>query len=215
MQQLRFYNSSIGKKIVMAGTGLFLIAFLAIHLALNATILIGERGELFDRLAEILHQSWWLQALEVCVFLSMVGHIIQGISLTIANRSRRQVAYAVSEYKWFDPARSMGVLGAIILGFLLLHLYQFWWPQTLGSLGERSSLSALMRSTFNQRWVVVIYLIGCGAVAAHLWHGWRSAAITLGWDDRSIQFWQPLGIICAIGLPLGLALIPIAMLLIG
>lgn len=210
MSQLNWYASSIGKKLVMAATGLFLIAFLAVHLGLNATIFTDNNGVLFDRVAELLRSSWWLHLLELGVFFSLLLHIGQGIWLTVQNRSHRPIAYAVNVSSGFDPGRSMGLLGGIILVFLTLHLYQFWLPHTLGWDAERS-LSQLIRLTFEQWWMVAIYIAGCGAVAAHLWHGWWSAAITFGWDDKLMRWWRPIGITCALGLPLGLALIPICL----
>lgn len=208
MSQLNFYASSIGKKLVMAATGLLLIAFLMVHLGLNATIFTDNNGVLFDRVAALLRSSWWLHLLELGVFFSLLIHVGQGMWLTVQNRSHRPMAYAVNVANGFDPARSMGLLGGIILVFLVLHLYQFWLPHTLGWQEDRS-LSQLMQTTFSQWWMVAIYIVGCGAVAAHLWHGWRSAAITFGWDDKSIRWLRPIGMTCALGLPLGLALIPL------
>jgi succinate dehydrogenase / fumarate reductase, cytochrome b subunit len=211
MFQLNSYASSIGKKLVMAATGLVLIAFTIVHLGLNATIFADNNGVLFDRVAELLRSSWWLHLLELGVFVSLLVHIGQGIWLTVQNRSHRPIAYAVNVTSGFDPARSMGLLGGMILVFLCLHLYQFWLPHTLGWEEDRS-LARLMQTTFSQWWMVAIYMAGCGAVAAHLWHGWRSAAITCGWDDKSMRWLRPIGIACALGLPLGLALIPIGLL---
>ena len=202
--------SSIDRKVIMAGTGLFLILFLIVHLGLNLTIFSGDGGGLFDRTAELLRQNWGLHGLELLVWGGFMLHIWQGISLTHANRSKRSTSYAVSPSFSLDPARSMPVLGAIVLVFLLLHLYQFWLPQAIASTPQ-GDLSQLMRSTLSQWWVVVVYVLGCLAVAAHLWHGWRSAAMTLGIADRFLQPLSVVGISLAIGVPLGLAAIPIAL----
>jgi succinate dehydrogenase / fumarate reductase, cytochrome b subunit len=213
VQQLKFYTSSIGKKLIMAATGMFLIAFLLVHLGLNIAIFIDDDGVSFDRIANLFHDSWWLHLLETGVFFSLFLHVGQGLWLTVQNLSRRPIAYAVNVASGFDLGRSMGLLGGIISVFLLLHLYQFWLPHLLGWEKDRS-LFQLMRSTFDRWWMVVIYLVGCGAVAAHLWHGWRSAVVTFGWDDRSIGWLKPIGITCAVGLPFSLALVPL-MLFIG
>jgi succinate dehydrogenase / fumarate reductase, cytochrome b subunit len=206
-----FYTSSIGRKVIMAVTGLFLMAFLGVHLALNATILLDDGGLLFDRTADLFRQNWGLHLLEILVLAGFCVHIGQGVALTVANRSKRSTPYAVSSSLAIDPARAMGWLGAIILAFLLLHLYQFWLPNILGTRSE--NLSQLMRSTMSQWWLVSIYILGCLAVAAHLWHGWRSATITLGLTDRSRQLLGAIGISAAIGLPLGLATIAIVIFL--
>jgi succinate dehydrogenase / fumarate reductase, cytochrome b subunit len=210
MQQSNFYTSSIGRKIIMASTGMLLMVFLLVHLGLNATIFIGDRGVLFDQTAHFLHNNWGLHLLEILLFSGFILHIWQGISLTRQNRSKRSTPYAVNPVS-LVPSRFMGVLGAIILAFLLLHLYQFWLPNALGLIDQSQSLYQLMQDTLSQWWVVFIYVLGCCAVAAHLFHGWRSAAITLGLADRTIQLLSFIGISLAMAVPFGLAAIPIAL----
>jgi succinate dehydrogenase / fumarate reductase cytochrome b subunit len=209
MQLAHFYTSSIGRKVIMAGTGVFLMAFLLVHLGLNATLFISDGGVLFDRTAQLFRHNWGLHLLELLVFSGFIVHIWQGAKLTFDNRSKRSVSYAVIASSSFDPAQSMGILGAIIFAFLLLHLYQFWLPNAVGT--STASLSQFMRSTMSQWWVVIIYVVGCLAVAAHLLHGWRSAAITLGLADRYLKLLSAIGISFAIAVPLGLAAIPIAL----
>jgi succinate dehydrogenase / fumarate reductase, cytochrome b subunit len=226
MQQSNFYTSSIGRKVIMASTGILLMAFLVVHLGLNATIFApdsslrygsalvagtkGERGILFDRTAHFLHNNWGLRLLEILVFGGFSLHIWQGISLTLQNRSKRSTPYAVNSVS-LNPSRSMGILGAVILAFLLLHLYQFWLPNFLGLTNESQSLYQLVEDTLSQWWVVVIYVLGCLAVAAHLFHGWRSAAVTFGLTNKTIHFFSIIGISLAIAVPFGLAAIPIAL----
>jgi succinate dehydrogenase / fumarate reductase, cytochrome b subunit len=203
------YTSSISRKVIMAGTGLFLTLFLLVHLGLNATILANDGGGLFDRTADLLRHNWGLHGLEILVWGGFIVHIWQGASLTLGNQSKRSTPYAVSAGTSFDPARWMGLLGTIVLAFLGLHLYQFWLPNLLGA--AAADLSQQMQSTMSQWWVVVIYGLGCLAVAAHLVHGWRSALVTLGIADRYRQWLTVAGTILAIVVPLGLAAIPIAL----
>ncbi|PSB59025.1 succinate dehydrogenase cytochrome b subunit [Chamaesiphon polymorphus] len=209
MQSSNFFSSSIGRKVIMAGTGLFLMAFLLVHLALNATLFVNDGGRLFDRTAELLRHNWLLHGLEILVFGSSIVHIWQGISVSIDNRSKRSTPYAVSPGWSFDPARSMGLLGGIILVFLLLHLYQFWLPNAIGA-GD-PDLYRLVRDTMSHGWVIGIYLLGCVALSAHLLHGWRSLCITMGLTERYLKILSPLGISFAITVPLGLASIPISL----
>jgi succinate dehydrogenase / fumarate reductase, cytochrome b subunit len=209
MQWTIFYTSSIGRKIVMAITGLFLMAFLVVHLGLNATILVADRGILFNQIATEFHHNWGLRLLEVLVFSSFAVHISQGLLLAWQNKSKRKVDYLVKPGFSLDPARSMAILGAIILAFLSLHLYQFWLPHLLDSTAD--DLYGLVQKTMSQEWVVGIYVAGCLAVAAHLWHGWRSAAITFGISERYQRLLSVLGISLACAVPLGLAAIAIAL----
>jgi succinate dehydrogenase / fumarate reductase, cytochrome b subunit len=211
MKSSNFVASSIDRKVIMAGTGLFLTLFLVVHLGLNATILAGDGGMLFDRTAELLRHNWLLHGLEIVVFAGFVVHIWQGATLSRDNQSKRSTPYAVSAPAPLDPARSMGILGSIVLTFLLLHLAQFWLPQAIDPNTPADNLSQLVRATMSQWWVVVIYVLGCLALAAHLVHGYRSAAITSGVAARYRQLITVVGISLAIAVPLGLAAIPIAL----
>ena len=208
MQWVNFYTSSIGRKIVMASTGIFLMTFLVFHLGLNATILIVDQGVLFNQIASEFHHNWGLRLLEVLVFSGFAGHVFQGLLLTGQNQSKRSISYLVKPRFSLDPARSMAVLGTIILAFLLLHLYQFWLPHLLGNTDD---LYGLVQKTMSQGWVVTIYVAGCLAVAAHLWHGWRSAAITFGINERYQWLLSFLGISLALAVPLGLAAISVTL----
>jgi succinate dehydrogenase / fumarate reductase, cytochrome b subunit len=208
MQSVNSYTSSIGRKVVMASTGIFLMAFLVLHLGLNATILVADRGILFNQIATEFHHNWGLRLLEILVFSGFAIHISQGLLLAWHNKSKRNVAYLVKPRFSLDPARSMGLLGAIILAFLLLHLYQFWLPHLLGNTDD---LYGLVQETMSQAWVMAIYVAGCLAVAAHLWHGWRSAAITFGVNERYQRLLSVLGISFAFAVPLGLAAISIVL----
>ena len=205
---INFYTSSIGRKVVMASTGIFLMIFLVFHLGLNAAILVADQGILFNRIASVFHHNWGLRLLEIFVFSGFVIHISQGLLLAWQNQSKRSISYQVKPRFSPDPARSMAVLGTIILAFLLLHLYQFWLPHLLG---HTDDLFGLVQKTMSQGWVVAIYVAGCLAVAAHLWHGWRSAAITFGVSERYQRLLSVLGISFAFAVPLGLATISIAL----
>jgi succinate dehydrogenase / fumarate reductase, cytochrome b subunit len=209
MQWTNFYTSSVGRKFVMASTGTFLIAFLVVHLGLNSTILVADRGILFNQISAEFHHNWGLRLLEILVFIGFAVHTAQGLLLTWQNKSKRNVAYLVEPRFSLDPARFMTILGAIILAFLLLHLYQFWLPHLLGNTAD--DLYGLVQETMSQGWVVAIYVAGCLAVAAHLWHGWRSAAITFGVNERQQRLLAVLGISLAFAVPLGLAAISIAL----
>jgi succinate dehydrogenase / fumarate reductase, cytochrome b subunit len=225
MQWINFYTSSIGRKVVMASTGIFLMVFLVFHLGLNATILVGDcltcakgdRGVLFNQIANEFHHNWGLRLLELLVFSGFAIHISQGLLLAWQNKSKRNIAYLVKPRFSLNPARSMTLLGIIILAFLLLHLYQFWLPHILGNTTRDLSsnglddddLYELVQETMSQGWVVTIYVAGCLAVAAHLWHGWRSAAITFGISEQYQRLLSVIGISFACAVPLGLAAISI------
>lgn len=136
------FTSSIGKKIVMSLTGIFLILFLVVHVGINAMIFAdlnvpvwpfdaNENGEMFNRAAHFMGSTVLIRILEVGLFLGIFLHIIQGLMLEFDNRKKRgaqgyAVALGSKGSKWYS--RSMGLLGTILLIFLILHWWHFWIP---------------------------------------------------------------------------------------
>jgi succinate dehydrogenase / fumarate reductase, cytochrome b subunit len=209
-QYFDFYTSSIGRKFIMANTGILLLVFLIIHLGLNLTIFAADDGILFNRIADSIQNLWAVHILEILILIGFAIHTWQGISLALSNSSKQNIAYEVRPISPITPARSMSILGSIILVFLLLHLFQFWLPNIINTSSQSKNLYQLVQETMSQWWVVVSYIIGCTAVAAHLLHGSRSIPITLGIPDQYVPFLSIVGSCIAIVIPLGLAIIPFA-----
>ena len=123
------FTSSVGKKLVMGITGISLILFLVVHVGLNACIWANDGGEMFNRAANFMGSNVIPRILEVGLFGGIFLHIIQGYLLTIDNRKKRSVGYAVSYSngsKWYS--RSMAILGTLLLLFFIMHWKQFWIP---------------------------------------------------------------------------------------
>lgn len=210
------FTSSVGKKLVMGFTGIFLILFLIVHVGLNACIWANDNGTMFNQGAHFMGGNWVPRLLEVGLFLGLILHIIQGLMLELSNRSKRGTAYAVTYgnkgSKWYS--RSMGLLGTIILLFLILHLANFWIPNRSHQgflLGEEINLYAKMQEVFSVLWVVIVYVLGCISLAYHLAHGFQSAFKTLGVHNKR---WHSLisciGYAFAIIVPLMFALMPLS-----
>lgn len=210
------FTSSVGKKLVMAFTGIFLILFLIIHVGLNACIWANDGGKMFNAGAHFMGGNWVPRILEIGLFLGLILHIIQGVVLTLSNQSKRGVQYAVAYgnrgSKWYS--RSMGLLGTLILLFLILHLYNFWLPNRSNQnflLGEEINLYAKMQEVFSVLWVVIIYVLGCISLGYHLAHGFQSAFRTLGVHNKR---WQviviTIGYAFSIIVPLLFALMPLS-----
>lgn len=182
------FTSSVGKKLVMGFTGIFLILFLIVHAGLNACIWAGANGEMFTKGAHFMGSNWVPRILELGLFAGLILHIVQGLMLELANRSKRSVGYAVSYSegsKWYS--RSMGLLGTLILLFLILHLYHFWLPNRSNQgflLGEEINLFEKMRLEFSELWVVIVYVLGCISLGYHLAHGFQSAFRTIGVHNK-------------------------------
>ena len=128
MKWSAFFTSSVGKKFVMALTGLFLISFLVVHVSVNACIWANDNGAMFNRAAYFLGNTVVTRILEVVLFIGFIIHIIQGWVVEFQNRSKRKQGYAVTlgnkGSKWYS--RSMGLLGTLLFFFLVVHISNFW-----------------------------------------------------------------------------------------
>src|SRR5580658_3236135 len=129
MKWSEFFTSSVGKKLVMGLTGLFLISFLVVHVGINACIWANDSGEMFNKAAHFMGAAVVIRIMEVGLFIGIIIHVIQGLVLEFQNRSKRGKGYEVkakmanSTSSWYS--RSMGLLGTLILLFLIMHLYHF------------------------------------------------------------------------------------------
>src|SRR5215212_1343231 len=190
MKWSAFFTSSVGKKFVMALTGLFLISFLVIHVGLNACIWANDHGSMFNRAAHFMGATVVVRLLEVVLFIGFIIHIIQGWVLEVQNRSKRKQGYAVTlgnrGSKWYS--RSMGLLGTLLFLFLVMHISHFWIPSRItGNLAsveyrqvEMHNLYQRMLEVFQSPIVVILYVLGCISLMYHLMHGFKSAFRTLG-----------------------------------
>jgi succinate dehydrogenase / fumarate reductase cytochrome b subunit len=227
------FTSSIGKKIVMGLTGIFLILFLIVHVGINACIFADlplfnadEDGQMFNLAAHFMGSHWVIRLLEIGLFAGFFLHIIQGLMLEASNRSKRKQGYAVPlssrGSKWYS--RSMGLLGTILLIFLIIHWWHFWVPARFIGHPELTEVDYngvgmhnmfnLMKFTFSELWVVVVYVVACISLAYHLLHGFQSAFRTMGIRNRRwMALVQSIGVGYSIIVPLVFALMPIAMYL--
>lgn len=216
-----FLQSSLGKKLVMGLTGLFLISFLLVHCLLNAFIFANDGGLLFNDGAHFMATNPIIRAMEYVLFIGLIWHMAQALILTMQNSKARPVKYAVSNgsanSKWYS--RSMGVLGTLLLLFLIVHLAHFWVKSRFTGLpGEdangHENLYAVMQEVFKIWWVVVIYVAGCISLAYHLLHGFPSAFQSLGLNHKKYNpFIKMVGTVFSILVPLVFASMPIVIFL--
>nr|WP_068887727.1 succinate dehydrogenase cytochrome b subunit [Pedobacter panaciterrae] len=215
------FSSSIGKKLIMGITGLFLISFLVVHCFINSLIIVNDGGLTFNMGAHFMGTNWIIRAMEVVLFAGLLAHIIQGFRLVFQNRAARPERYAVNNgaanSKWYS--RSMGLLGTLLLIFLIVHISKFWVMSrftgipTVDANGNHD-LFAVMVETFKNPWLVLLYVVAMVSLAYHLLHGFSSAFQTLGWNHKK---YTPLikgfGFWFSIIIPLLFALMPVVMYL--
>ncbi len=188
MAKASFFTSSIGKKVIMGATGLFLISFLVIHVSINSLIFLDifqpdENGVTFNTAADFMANNPVVRFLEIGLLAGILAHIVQGILLTLENRKKRPVKYAVVDGKanstWYS--RSMGLLGTILLLFLVIHMSHFWAPTKAAVFaGHEHDTFASIIEVFANPVNVVIYLVGVISLCYHLMHGFQSAFRTFG-----------------------------------
>lgn len=189
MAKESFLSSSIGKKILVALTGLFLISFLVIHVSINATMLFNDKGETFNILSHFMAYNWIIRFLEIGLFAGFFIHIIYTLILYFQNKSRRPVGYVKtdrsSNSKWYS--RSMALLGTLILIFLVIHINHFWTHKLIHTYirGEdvTDSYSMIIIALTNPV-NLIIYIAAFIALAYHLLHGFPSAFQTLGLNHK-------------------------------
>ncbi|MFZ4543541.1 MAG: succinate dehydrogenase cytochrome b subunit [Saprospiraceae bacterium] len=218
-----FLKSSIGRKVIMGLTGIFLIIFLMVHCGVNACIFVNDNGETFNKAAHFMGSNIFIRVAEIGLFAGILLHIVQGLLLWADKSKRRPIAYDKSAGNatstWYS--RSMGLLGTLILLFLVLHLAHFWVPSRITGLGEVMydgekvfDLYAEMKVVFAELWVVVVYVLGVGSLAYHLMHGFQSAFQSMGWNHpKYTPLIKSLGYGFSILIPLIFAAMPILMFL--
>jgi succinate dehydrogenase / fumarate reductase cytochrome b subunit len=180
------FTSSIGKKLIMSISGLFLILFLFIHAFVNALSLISD--EAFQAGCEFMS----LPVVTVMVPVLAAGFIIHIVYAFILNamnlKARGPQRYAVANKAKTDDwaSKNMLVLGIVVLGALAFHLTHFWakmqLPEMMGGHAEQGP--ALMYETFQHLWIVVIYIVWFVALWLHINHGFWSALHTLGLNNN-------------------------------
>jgi len=212
-----FLSASIGRKVFMSLTGLFLISFLFIHLTLNLFLIFDDSGNLFNLAANFMATNPFIKVMEPMLALGFIIHIIWSGWITLENMKARPQGYASGDQllKWYAPAKNMFILGGMILIFLVLHIFNFWvkmkitgdplLSQATGTGEEMHNAYALVSNLFiNYPLYDVIYIFSGIFVGLHITHGFWSAFQTIGfsnikWMKRLKCLANFIGIVLAIG----------------
>lgn len=218
MAKQKLFQSSIGKKMLMALTGLFLILFLVAHLVGNLQLLKNDNGESFNLYASFMAHNPLIKILSIVTYLGILAHVIMAVKLTIANKKARPTAYAVSNVKGATFAsKNMYALGVIVLVFIVVHLQNFWYHMKFGVTptttinGETyKDLYTMVKEAFQELWIVALYVVAMIGLALHLAHGFQSAFQTLGLNHKKYTpIIKKIGLAFSILVPLLFAILPI------
>lgn len=216
----RFLTSTLGKKLIMSLTGLFLILFLIVHLSGNLQLLKADQGEAFNKYAYFMTHNPFILVISYSLYFFIILHSIQGILLAIKNRAARKTGYRIGTYpKATWAAKQMALLGVLIFAFLLLHMGDFWFKMKRQVLPEVTyadmsypvqNLYYSVEMSFAEWWIVLAYLIGLLALAFHLYHGFQSAFQTLGLNHKKYTpAIRLIGTAYSILIPAAFAILPI------
>ncbi len=216
-----FITASIGKKILVSISGLFLITFLAVHLTVNLFLLGGQ--EAYNLIAHFMATDLVISFMEPLLAIGFLLHIGYSVYLTIVNRQTRPEKYSITDQSQSSSwtSQNMFILGGLILIFLVLHLSNFWYIMQFGEMeyvtyGDVAVPDAysLVTGKFIIWWQVLIYVAGAVFLGLHLLHGFQSAFLTIGlynkiWRKRLMV----VGTIYSIAIAVGFAVIPLYFLL--
>ena len=218
MSKSSFYTS-VGYKILMALSGLFLMVFLVQHLTINMLSVISP--DTFNEASHFMGTNPLVQfLLQPVLMFAVIFHFVMGFVLELKNRNARSVDYAFknpsTSSSWMS--RNMIISGLTVLAFLVLHFVDFWIPEinTKYVLGDMTGLMAdgnyryfhELRHEFQSLPRVTAYVVAFIFLALHLQHGFKSSFQSVGLTNGNkrlalIKF----GNLFAIVVPLGFVVV--------
>lgn len=184
-------KTSLGRKYLMATTGLFLCLFLVVHVAGNLQLFKDDNGRSFNEYTYMMTHNPFIVLVSYVNYAIILFHIFDALVLTTGNRKARPVGYYMEDQKknstW--ASRNMGILGTIILIFLVIHMKTFWFEMHFGTVPtlsyeaggmEYKDLYTVVTQAFSQLWYVALYVVSMFALSFHLYHGFQSAFQSFG-----------------------------------
>ena len=220
------YSTTVGKKAVVAITGILLYGFVVLHMLGNLKVFTGNVAEgehagepHIDIYAAFLRTmgeplvpySFILWCVRIVLLIALILHVVTVLQLAVRNRRARHTRYTRHTYNESSvPARLMLVSGLLLLAFLVFHLLQF----TFGVIGvtrfEQEEVYSNLYYAFQKWFFVLMYVVAMAALALHVNHGIWSLFQTLGLDnpDRNRTF-RVLATVSAVALFVGFAAVPL------
>ncbi len=213
---MQLTQSSVGRKIIMAVTGIVLVAFVCVHLLGNSSIFVG--ADAINAYAQKLHSLGpFVWVFRLVMLGAFAIHIIFGIQLTLENKAATpDKNVQVRRLKTGFGAETMVVSGLVLLAFVIYHLLHFTVrvtnPEIYVPLGDSGMVDVffMVVKGFSSALPVLIYLIGMGFLFLHVGHGFQSLFQTIGLsNDKSLPVMGLLSKLVAVVLLLGYISIPL------
>ena len=189
-------NSSIGRKLIMSISGIFLVLFLLFHSLMNIVVIISPSG--YNAICAFLGANWYAVVGTAVLAGGFVIHILYALFLYYLNlRARGNESYSITKnqksVEW--SSQNMLILGTIIVGFLALHLYNFWFKMQFAELSGAeggqflpNNGAAFVQELFSNWIYCVVYIVWLSALWLHLTHGVWSSMQSLGLNNKT---WLP------------------------
>jgi succinate dehydrogenase / fumarate reductase cytochrome b subunit len=205
-----FYSSSVGRKLLMGLTGLFLCSFLVVHLYVNLFLFKHDAGTTFDAYADFLATYPLIRPLEIILFAGFLLHAIIGVWLWWTNRKARPKGYGLNRPSENSTLASRVAIwtGGVVLVFLVVHIDTFFVTSRFLDTGK--TMYELASEAFRSPLYDAFYIVALAFLGYHLKHGFQSAFQTFGLRNRrykllidiiAIAFW--------LLIPLGFAAMPL------
>jgi len=204
------YGSSVGQKLLVGVTGLFLCSFLVVHLSGNMLLFKNDAGRAFDTYSEFMSTNIGIRIMEIVLAAGFLIHIILGVSSWISNRLSRPKRYHLiraSENSALS-SRTAFITGSIVFIFLVVHLRSFLVPTRFAS-GREPSMYHLVRTAFSSPLYDGFYLIALAFLGYHLRHGFQSAFQTFGLRPGHVKLIDWVAAAFWLLIPIGYAVMPL------
>ncbi len=218
MSSIPLLRSSVSRKLVMSLTGIWLCVFLVVHLAGNLTLFLpaDQARPLYNAYTRFMTTHPLIKVAGFVNYAAFLVHIAVAVLLTVQNRRAKGSRYVCDApggtSEWYS--RRMGVLGALVFVFLVLHLKVFWYRYHFGEVGVDAGglrdMYGVVVAAFGELWYVAVYVVAMLVLGFHLLHGFASGFRTLGLHHR--RYWRIVrrfGAAFAVLIALTFALMPI------
>ncbi|MBA2684975.1 MAG: succinate dehydrogenase cytochrome b subunit [Gemmatimonadaceae bacterium] len=209
---MSFWSSTVGKKIVMAVSGLIMVGFVILHMVGNLQIFEGSAK--LNSYSAFLHgpanEVLWI--VRVVLLLALVAHVVSAYQLTVLDRAARPVPYAKRDLQAATiGSRTMRIGGIILALFIVLHILHFTTLTLQPAALTEGDVYANGIASFQLGWVTAIYVVAMIFLGLHLYHGAWSSVRTLGFErGRLDPFKRPVAIVLALVVWAGFTLVPVA-----
>lgn len=223
----KFLTASIGRKFLMSITGLFLMLFIVVHLAVNLLLVFDDSGDLFNQGAHFMATNPAVRIMEPLLGLGFLIHIIWSFIISWENWKARPVKYNKQDLSGASSwsSRNMLIIGLLVLFFLVIHIYDFYWKMKVSGSPllehvnvqgtDMENAYALVSSRFIGDWIFsLLYIAGGVLLGLHVIHGFWSSFQTIGFNNKVwMSRLQTVAKVYAILVALGFAIIPIYFLI--